>query len=137
MSDVLVYVLHYEGALNKNSLGAVSEGAARAAEIGGACDAVVVGGPDLTDDLCKTLGRYGARKVFRAEGPEGLAQPVVDVMDTVISENGHRYAIFGGGLLGFEIGAGLGCAQAGRGDDGGHCRACRGWGVGGRAPDPW
>src|SRR5579863_9792596 len=107
MSDVLVYVLHYEGAFNKNSLGAVSEGAARAAEIGGACDAVVVGGPDLTDDLCRTLGRYGARKVFRARGAEGLAQPVVDVMDKVISENGQRYAIFGGGLLGFEIGAGL------------------------------
>jgi electron transfer flavoprotein alpha subunit len=107
MSDVLVYVLHYEGAFNKNSLGAVSEGAARAAEIGGACDAVVVGGPDLTDELCKTLGRYGARKVYRAQGAEGLAQPVVDVLDKVIGENGHRYAIFGGGLLGFEIGAGL------------------------------
>ena len=33
MPDVLTYVLHYEGSLNKNSLGAVSEGAARAAEI--------------------------------------------------------------------------------------------------------
>jgi len=107
MADVLVYVLHYEGAFNKNSLGAVSEGAARAAEIGGEAHAVVVGGADLTDDLCKTLGEYGAKKVFRAEGPEGLAQPVVDVMDKVITEHRHGYAIFGGGLLGFEIGAGL------------------------------
>jgi electron transfer flavoprotein alpha subunit len=107
MSDVLVYVLHYEGAFNKNSLGAVSEGAARAAEIGGEAHAVVVGGPDLTDDLVKTLGAYGAKKVFRAKGAEGLAQPVIDVMDKVITENGQRYAIFGGGLLGFEIGAGL------------------------------
>jgi electron transfer flavoprotein alpha subunit len=107
MADVLVYVLHYEGAFNKNSLGAVSEGAARAQEIGGSCHAVVVGGDDLTDELCKTLGGYGATKVFRAKGTEGLAQPIVDVMAKVISENGHRYAIFGGGLLGFEIGAGL------------------------------
>jgi electron transfer flavoprotein alpha subunit len=107
MADVLTYVLHYEGAFNKNSLGAVSEGAARAAEIGGACDAVVVGGDDLTDELCQTLGKYGARKVFRAKGTEGLAQPVVDVMAKVIDENGHGYALFGGGLLGFEIGAGL------------------------------
>lgn len=107
MADVLVYVLHYEGAFNKNSLGAISEGAARAAEIGGEAHAVVVGGADLTDELCKTLGAYGAKKVFRAKGPEGLAQPVVDVMDKVISENGQSYAIFGGGLLGFEIGAGL------------------------------
>src|SRR6201992_2412048 len=107
MSDVLVYVLHYEGAFNKNSLGAVSEGAKQAAAIGGSCPAVVVGGDDLSDDLCKTLGNYGATKVFRAKGPEGLAQPVVDAMDKVISDNGHAYALFGGGLLGFEIGAGL------------------------------
>ena len=40
MADILTYVLHYEREFNKNSLGAVSEGAARAAEVGGACDAV-------------------------------------------------------------------------------------------------
>ncbi len=107
MSDVLTYVLHYEGAFNKNSLGAVCEGAARAAEIGGECHAVVVGGEDLTDELCQTLGAYGARKVFRGRGPEGLAQPVIDVMAKVIDDGGHGYALFGGGLLGFEIGAGL------------------------------
>jgi electron transfer flavoprotein alpha subunit len=107
MSDILVYVLHYEGAFNKNSLGAVSEAAKRAGEIGGEAHAVVVGGDDLTDDLCQTLGGYGATKVFRAKGPEGLAQPVIDVMAKVIDEHGHSYALFGGGLLGFEIGAGL------------------------------
>ena len=107
MADVLVYVLHYEGAFNKNSLGAVSEGAARAAEIGGEAHAVVVGGTDLTDELVQDARRLRRQKVFRAQGPEGLAQPVVDVIDKVISEHGHRYAIFGGGLLGFEIGAGL------------------------------
>jgi electron transfer flavoprotein alpha subunit len=107
MADVLTYVLHNEGAFNKNSLGAVSEGAARAAEVDGACDAVVLGGDDLTDELCQSLGAYGARRVFRAKGPEGLAQPVVDAMAKVIDEHGHNYALFGGGLLGFEIGAGL------------------------------
>jgi electron transfer flavoprotein alpha subunit len=107
MADVLTYVLHNEGAFNKNSLGAVSEGAARAKEIGGECHAVVVGGDDLTDDLCKTLGAYGATKVFRAKAAEGLAQPVIDVMAKVIDDGGHGYALFGGGLLGFEIGAGL------------------------------
>ena len=107
MGDVLTYVLHYEGEFNKNSLGAVSEGAARAEEIGGQCHAVVVGGDDLTDELCSSLGGYGATRVFRARGREGLAQPVVDVMAKVIDEHGHSYALFGGGLLGFEIGAGL------------------------------
>ncbi len=71
------------------------------------CHAVVVGGDDLTDELCQTLGAYGATKVFRGKGPEGLAQPVVDVMAKVIDDHGHGYALFGGGLLGFEIGAGL------------------------------
>jgi electron transfer flavoprotein alpha subunit len=107
MADILTYVLHYEGAFNKNSLGAVSEAAKLAGEIGGEAHAVVVGGDDLTDDLCQTLGQYGATKVFRGKGPEGLAQPVVDVMAKVIDDNGQKYALFGGGLLGFEIGAGL------------------------------
>ena len=108
MSGILVYALHYDGAINKNSLGAVSEGAKLAKELGGECAAVVVGeGDDLTDELCASLGTYGAAKVFRAKGPEGLAQPVVDVMAQVIQENGFGYALFGGGLLGFEIGAGL------------------------------
>ena len=108
MSGILVYALHYEGAINKNSLGAVSEGARLAGELGTECHAIVVGDKaGLTDELCGSLGAYGATKVFRAEGPEGLAQPVVDAMAKVIGDNGHGYALFGGGLLGFEIGAGL------------------------------
>jgi electron transfer flavoprotein alpha subunit len=107
MSGILTYALHYEGAFNKNSLGAVSEGAKLAKELGGEAAVVVVGGDDLTDDLCASLGNYGATKVFRAKGPEGLAQPVVDAMAKVIQDEGISYALFGGGLLGFEIGAGL------------------------------
>jgi electron transfer flavoprotein alpha subunit len=107
MANILVYALHYEGAINKNSLGAVSEGARLASELGGECHAIVVGGDDLTDDLAGSLGAYGAAKVYRAKAPEGLAQPVVDAMAKVIADNGHGYALFGGGLLGFEVGAGL------------------------------
>src|ERR671917_278759 len=102
--SILVYALHYQGEFNKNSLGAVSEGAKLAKELGSECAAVVVGdGDDLTDDLCASLGRYGATKVFRARAPEGLAQPVVDVMAKVIEDNGFRYALFGGRLNGFDI----------------------------------
>ncbi len=108
MTNILVYALHYEGAFNKNSLGAVSEAARLAAEIGGEAHALVLGSKaELTDELCGTLGTYGATTVHRAEGPEGLSQPVVDAMAKVISDGGHGYALFGGGLLGFEIGAGL------------------------------
>jgi electron transfer flavoprotein alpha subunit len=108
MSSVLVYALHYDGAINKNSLGAVSEGARLASELGGECHAIVVGDKaGLGDDVLAPLGAHGASKVFRAEGPEGLAQPVIDAMAKVIGDGGHGYALFGGGLLGFEIGAGL------------------------------
>jgi electron transfer flavoprotein alpha subunit len=107
MSGILTYALHYEGEFNKNSLGAVSEGAKLAKEIGGEAAVVVVGGDDLTDDFCASLGKYGATKVYRAKGPEGLGGPVVDAMARVIQDNDYEYALFGGGLLGFEIGAGL------------------------------
>jgi electron transfer flavoprotein alpha subunit len=107
MSGILTYALHYEGEFNKNSLGAVTEGAKLAKEIGGEAAVVVVGGDDLTDDFCASLGKYGATKVYRAKGPEGLGGPVVDAMAKVIQDNDYDYALFGGGLLGFEIGAGL------------------------------
>lgn len=107
MGNILVYALHFEGEFNKNSLGAVSEGARLAQQLGVGCDVIAVGGSDLSDDLCASLGNYGANKVYRAEGAEGLAQPVIDAMAKVIADNGHSYALFGGGLLGFEIGAGL------------------------------
>jgi len=108
MSGILTYALHYQGEFNKNSLGAVSEGAKLAKEIGGDAAVVVVGdGGDLTDELCASLGNYGATKVYRASAPEGLGAPVVDVMAKVIQDEGYSYALFGGGLLGFEIGAGL------------------------------
>ena len=106
MANILVYALQYEGAFNKNSLGAVSEAAKLASEIGGEAHAIVVG-EGLSDDLCATLGNYGAAKVLRVEGPEGLAQPVVDAMAAAVGAGDYGYALFGGGLLGFEIGAGL------------------------------
>ena len=107
MAGILVYALHDdEGNFNKNSLGAISEAAKLAGEIGGDAGVVVVG--DIADDACAGLGKYGAAKVYRAKDvPEGLAQPIVDVMAKVIGDEGYSYALFGGGLLGFEIGAGL------------------------------
>ena len=106
MANILVYALHYDGAINKNSQGAISEGAKLAAAIGGECHAILVG-ESISDELAGSLGTYGAAKVLRAEGPEGLAQPVVDAMAAAIGQGGYGYALFGGGLLGFEVGAGL------------------------------
>jgi electron transfer flavoprotein alpha subunit len=107
MAGILVYALHDdEGNFNKNSLGAISEAARLTGEVGGDAAALVVG--DVSDDDAAGLGNYGAAKVYRAKGlPEGLAQPIVDAMAKVIEDDGFSYALFGGGLLGFEIGAGL------------------------------
>ncbi len=107
MAGILVYALHDdEGNFNKNSLGALSEAAKLAGELGTEASAVVVG--DVADDAAAGLGKYGVVKVYRCkEAPEGLAQPIVDVMAKVMTDNDISYALFGGGLLGFEIGAGL------------------------------
>src|SRR5665811_1917236 len=107
MAGILTYALHDdEGNFNKNSLGAISEAARLAGEVGGEAAALVVG--EIADEACAGLGNWGAAKVYRAKSvPEGLAQPVVDAMAKVIQDNGFKYALFGGGLLGFEIGAGL------------------------------
>jgi electron transfer flavoprotein alpha subunit len=104
---ILVYALHDdEGNFNKNSLGAISEAAKLAGELGAEAGALIVG--DISDDAAAGLGNYGPTKVYRAKSvPEGLAQPIVDAMAKVISDEGFSYALFGGGLLGFEIGAGL------------------------------
>src|SRR3954452_1615481 len=106
MPGILTYALHYEGAFNKNSLGAVAEASKLAGELGGNAEVLVLG-EGISDELAASLGAYGAAKVYRVEGPEGLAQPVVDAMAKVITDNDLGYALFGGGLLGFEIGAGL------------------------------
>jgi electron transfer flavoprotein alpha subunit len=107
MPGILVYALHDdEGNFNKNSLGALSEASKLAGELGTEAAAVVVG--EVADDAAAGLGAYGVKKVYRCkEAPEGLAQPVVDVMAKVMADNDFSYALFGGGLLGFEIGAGL------------------------------
>ena len=107
MAGILVYALHDdEGNFNKNSLGALSEAGKLAGELGTEAAAVVVG--DVADDAAAGLGKYGVGKVYRCkEAPEGLAQPIVDVMAKVMADNDFSYALFGGGLLGFEIGAGL------------------------------
>ncbi len=108
MAGILVYALHYGGHFNKNALGALSEASRLAGELGTEAHAVVVVGDDLTDDFCASLGEFGAAKVFRVRAEEGIGGPVVDAMAQIMGSGGHDYAMFGGGLLGFEVGAALG-----------------------------
>ena len=56
---ILVYALHDdEGNFNNNSLGAISEAAKLAGELGSEAAALVVG--DVADDAAAGLGSYGA-----------------------------------------------------------------------------
>jgi electron transfer flavoprotein alpha subunit len=106
MSNILVFALHYEGQINKNSQGAVSEAAKLASQIGGEAHAILVG--EGAGDVAASIGAFGATKAFvAADAPAGLAQPAVDAMAKVIEGGDYKYVLFGGGLLGFEIGAGL------------------------------
>src|SRR5262245_63643240 len=97
MAGILVYALHDdEGNFNKNSLGALSEAVKLAGELGTEAAAVV--GGDVTDDAAGELGKYGESKVYRAkEAPEGLAQPIADLMAKVRQDNDSDDALFCGG----------------------------------------
>ncbi|MFA4928588.1 MAG: electron transfer flavoprotein subunit alpha/FixB family protein [Patulibacter sp.] len=106
MSNILVYALHHDGAINKNSLGAISEASKLAGELGGEVHVVLVG-EDISDDVAGSVGTYGAAKALRVVAPAGVAQPVVDAVAKIAQDGDYGYAIFGGGLLGFEAGAGV------------------------------
>jgi len=75
MSGILVYALHDdEGNFNKNSLGAISEAAKLAGEVGGEAAALVVG--DVADDAAAGLGKYGAAKVYEILGFRADAEQI-------------------------------------------------------------
>lgn len=112
MTNILVYALHHEGAVNKNSLGAISTAAKLAGELGGEAHALFVG-EDVSDDTAGSVGTYGATKALRVKAPAGISQPIVDALDAVIESGDYGYVVFGGGLLGFEAGAGLAARRGG------------------------
>ena len=108
MSGILVYALHYEGAFNKNSLGAVSEGARLAAELGTECHAVVVGEKaGLSDELAPRSAPTARARSTASRAPRASRSRSSTRWRRSIADNDLGYALFGGGLLGFEIGAGL------------------------------
>ena len=108
MADILVYALHYDGAFNKNSLGAVVGGARGSpAALGGEAHAVVARrrGDRRAVRAARRLRRRAGPP--RARGPRGLRSRSSTRWRRWSREHGFGYALFGGGLLGFEIGAGL------------------------------
>ena len=108
MTGVLVAISHHDGAFHPSSLGMLTAGARVAAELGGSCDALVVGTRDeLADEWCAGLGAYGAARVLRAPGEAGLGPPLVDALAAAIGVAGHSCVLLSGGVVGVEAGAGL------------------------------
>ena len=107
MSGILVYALHYDGAFNKNSLGAVSEGARLAAELGTECHAIVVG-EGVADELARPARQLRReRRSTASRAPRASRSRSSTRWRRRSRPTATSYALFGGGLLGFEIGAGL------------------------------
>jgi len=105
VAGLLVFALHYDGAINKNSLGAVfgSRAALHRARDGVPC---ARRREAIADDVAASLGRYGATKVFASRRPKGLPSRSSTRWSAVRFRR-LRLRLFGGGLLGFEVGAGL------------------------------
>ncbi|MDQ8046337.1 MAG: electron transfer flavoprotein subunit alpha/FixB family protein, partial [Patulibacter sp.] len=57
--------------------------------------------------LPEQLGSAGASKVWTINAAEGIAATAIDGIAALVEAEGYDYVLFGGGLLGFEIGAGL------------------------------
>ena len=81
MSNILVYALHYEGAFNKNSLGAVSEAARLAGELGTEPHAVVVGDVGIEPDRVGAEGSRVACGEFKSP-PQKAAGEIIEDEDT-------------------------------------------------------
>ncbi len=77
-----------------------------AAELGGEAHAILVG-EGVSTELAASVGSYGANKALVAEGPEGPSAAGRRRDGAAITAAATSTRMFGGGLLGFEIGAGL------------------------------
>lgn len=106
MSDILVHAGAHNGAFDERTLGTVAAGARLAHAIGGEAHALVCS-EALPSDLCAELGAQGATVVYRAPGPDGLAQPAIDALACAMARHKFGYVLFGGGLVSLEAAAGL------------------------------
>jgi electron transfer flavoprotein alpha subunit len=102
MAGAIVFVDHFDGEFNPNSLGVL----AKAGSLGGDVTAFVAGS-GLDDGWAAGLGAYGASRVLLADDAAftGLPQPVVDALEPHARE--ATAVLFGAGVVSADIAAGL------------------------------
>ena len=100
----LVFLEDHEGTLQKDSLGVLS----KAASLDGDVEAVLLGGE--VEGLAADAGRYGAKRVHVMEDvllTRPLPQPRVDVLETLIHEDGFDTVLFAATVLSADVAAAL------------------------------
>jgi electron transfer flavoprotein alpha subunit len=100
----LVFLEHHEGELQKGSLGVL----VKAASLGGEVAGVLVGSDVRA--LAEQAGKFGATKVYVADDASlgaPLPQPRVDVLASVVRDQGIDTVLFAASVLGADIASGL------------------------------
>jgi electron transfer flavoprotein alpha subunit len=99
----MVLLEHYEGELEKGSLGVLS----KAGSLGDAAGVLL--GPDAKE-LASRAGAFGASKAYVCED-EALAaplpQPRVDALSALVEQTGADAVLFGASVLASDVAAGL------------------------------
>jgi electron transfer flavoprotein alpha subunit len=99
----LVFLEHYDGALEKGGLGVLG----KAASLGDAHGVVL--GADA-ESVAAGAGAYGASKVYACDAPElasPLPQPRVDALATLVEQVGAEAVLFAASVLSADVASGL------------------------------
>jgi len=100
----LVFLEHHEGELVRGSLGVLSKASSLDGDVAG-----IVAGSGVRD-LAPGAGEYGAATVYVADDPRleaPLPQPRVDVLATLVREQGFQAVLFAQSVLAADVAAGL------------------------------
>ena len=99
-----MFLEHHEGELQKGSLGVL----AKAAQLGDDVAGVVIGSG--VKELAAEAGKFGAAKVFVADDASldaPLPQPRVDVLASLVRDQGFDTVLFAASVLSADVAAGL------------------------------
>jgi electron transfer flavoprotein alpha subunit len=101
--NLLVFLEHYHGALEKGGLGVLG----KASSLGDTAGVVL--GEDAAA-VASGAGAFGASKVYACEAPElpsPMPQPRVDALATLIERTSPDAVLFGASILSADVAAGL------------------------------